>query len=44
MTGLIILAAIAAIFTVLGLAAMRWGTDSREWTLYSRPSPLFYAK
>ena len=44
MTGLIILAAIAAIFTVLGLAAMRWGVDSREWSLYARPTPLFYVK
>ena len=32
MDGLIILFIIGSIFAALGLSAMRWGVDTREWS------------
>ena len=31
MSGIILIVAIASIFAALGLAAMRWGVDTRDW-------------
>jgi hypothetical protein len=31
MSGLILLAAITAVFAIFGAIAVRWGTDSRDW-------------
>jgi cbb3-type cytochrome oxidase maturation protein len=36
MVTLVIMLAIAAIFAALGLAAMRWGVDSRDWSVDGR--------
>jgi hypothetical protein len=32
MSGIILIVAIASIFAALGLAAMRWGVDTRDWS------------
>ena len=32
MIGLVLLIAIASVFAALGLAAMRWGVDTRDWS------------
>ena len=32
MPGIIILVAIGSVFAALGLAAMRWGVDTRDWS------------
>ena len=32
MTGVIILVVIGSILAALGLAAMRWGVDTRDWS------------
>jgi hypothetical protein len=32
MTGFILMVAIGSIFAALGLAAMRWGVDTRDWS------------
>ena len=31
MIGLMVFIAIGAVFAALGLAAMRWGVDTRDW-------------
>jgi nitrogen fixation-related uncharacterized protein len=31
MIGLMLLVTVGAIFAALGLAAMRWGVDTRDW-------------
>ncbi len=33
MPALLIFAALVAALAVLGLAALRWGTDSRDWSV-----------
>jgi nitrogen fixation-related uncharacterized protein len=40
MIGLFFLVATAAIFAGLGLAALRWGVDSRAWTRDGRPMTI----
>ena len=32
MSGIILIVAIVSIFAALGLAAMRWGVDTRDWS------------
>ena len=32
MIGLVLFVTIGAIFAALGLAAMRWGVDTRDWS------------
>jgi hypothetical protein len=39
MLGLLSLAVIATVFAALGLAAMRWGVDTREWSFSLRSTP-----
>lgn len=36
MFGLMLFFAIGVIFAALGLAAMRWGVDTRDWTFAIR--------
>lgn len=36
MVTLVIMLAIAAIFAALGFAAMRWGVDTRDWSVDGR--------
>ena len=31
MIGLVLLVVIGSVFAALGLAAMRWGVDTRDW-------------
>ena len=39
MLGLLSLAVMGTIFAALGLAAMRWGVDTRDWSFQLRPTP-----
>ena len=32
MIGLMLLVSLGVVFAALGLAAMRWGVDTRDWT------------
>ncbi len=36
MIGLVLVIAISAVFAAFGLAAMRWGADTRDWTFSIR--------
>jgi hypothetical protein len=38
MVTLVVMLAIASLFAALGLAAMRWGVDSRDWSIDRRPA------
>ena len=38
---LIMILAVSTMFAALGLAAMRWGVDSRSWTRDGRAFTLF---
>jgi hypothetical protein len=36
MIGLLLIIAAASMFAALGIAAMRWGVDTRDWSTRSR--------
>lgn len=36
MVGLVLFIVIGAVFAAFGLAAMRWGVDTRDWTFSIR--------
>jgi cbb3-type cytochrome oxidase maturation protein len=38
MVTLVIMLAIASILAALGLAAMKWGVDTRDWSVDGRPA------
>lgn len=41
MIGFMFFVTIVAVFAALGLAAMRWGVDSRTWTPDGRTMSIF---